>query len=46
MKGGEGTFLFCIKHFFVFGHFKDSLVGNGEISTCLGKEKVDDEKAR
>ena len=31
VKGGEGTFLFCIKHFFVFGHFKESLVGNGEI---------------
>ena len=31
VKGGEGTFLFCIKHFFAFGHFKESLVGNGEI---------------
>ena len=28
---GEGTFLFCIKHFFAFGYFKESLVGNGEI---------------
>ena len=31
VKGGEGTFLFCIKHFFTFGHSKESLVGNGEI---------------
>ena len=31
VKGGEGTFLFCIIHFFTFEHFKESLVGNGEI---------------
>ena len=31
VKGGEGTFLFCFKHFFTFGHFKESLGGNGEI---------------
>ena len=31
VKGGEGTFLFCIKHFFAFWHFKESLVGNGEL---------------
>ena len=31
VKGGEGTFLFCIKYFFTFGHSKESLVGNGEI---------------
>ena len=46
VKGGEGTFLFCIKHFFAFGHSKESLVGTGEIWTCLGKEKEDYKKAR
>ena len=49
--GGEGEgwwrhFFAFFKHFFTFGHFKESLVGNGEIWTCLGKEKGDYEKAR
>ena len=49
--GGEGEgwwrhFFAFFKHFFTFGHSKESLVGTGEIWTCLGKEKGDYEKAR
>ena len=46
---GEGWwrhFFAFFKYFFAFGHSKESLVGKGEIWTCLGKEKGDYKKAR
>ena len=46
---GEGRwrhFFAFFKHFFAFWHFKESLVGNGELWTCLGKEKGEHKKAR